>query len=68
MFFALVMPKIYNYLGIIILFYSNEHEPIHVHGKYDEKESKDEIIIEKWINYFVLHKKMTCENIKKKIL
>ncbi|MEK7990163.1 MAG: DUF4160 domain-containing protein [Thiotrichaceae bacterium] len=40
------MPKIYTYLGIIILFYSNEHEPIHVHGKYQGNESKAEIIIE----------------------
>lgn len=40
------MPKIYIYLGITILFYSNEHEPIHVHGKYQSNESKAEIIIE----------------------
>ena len=39
------MPKIYIYLGIIILFYSNEHEPVHVHGKYQGKESKAELII-----------------------
>ncbi len=25
------MPKIYEYLGFIFFFYSNEHEPIHVH-------------------------------------
>ena len=28
------MPKIYEYLGILIYFYSNEHEPVHVHGRY----------------------------------
>ena len=28
------MPKIFEYLGIIIMFYSNEHEPIPVHGKH----------------------------------
>ncbi len=39
------MPKIYIYLGIVILFYSNEHEPVHVHGKYQGKESKAELII-----------------------
>ncbi len=39
------MPKLYEYLGIIIFFYSNEHEPIHVHGRYGEFESKIEIII-----------------------
>jgi hypothetical protein len=100
------MPKIYTYLGIIILFYSNEHEPVHVHGKYQGRESKAEIIIEngevkeihikpvrgrrplqgsisndfkrfvevyadkivqKWIDYFVLHKQVTCENISRRI-
>lgn len=28
------MPKIFEYLGIIIRFYSNEHEPIHIHAIY----------------------------------
>jgi len=40
------MPKLYEYFGLIILFYSNEHEPIHVHGKYQGRESKAEIIFE----------------------
>ena len=38
------MPKLYEYFGLVILFYSNEHEPIHVHCKYQEQESKAEII------------------------
>jgi hypothetical protein len=38
------MPKLYEYLGIIIMFFSNEHEPIHVHGRYQGAESKAEII------------------------
>ncbi len=38
------MPKLYEYFGLVILFYSREHEPIHVHCKYQEKESKAEII------------------------
>jgi len=37
------MPKLYEYLGIVLFFYSNEHEPIHVHGKYNGKETKAEI-------------------------
>jgi hypothetical protein len=40
------MPKLYEYMGLVILFYSNEHEPIHVHCKFQEKESKAEIIYE----------------------
>lgn len=43
------MPKLYEYLGLIILFYSNEHEPIHVHGKYQGMESKAEVIFENGI-------------------
>jgi len=39
------MPKIFEYLGVLIFFYSNEHEPIHVHGKYNGLESKAEFYI-----------------------
>lgn len=39
------MPSIFEYLGILIFFYSNEHEPIHVHAKYDSCESKAEFLI-----------------------
>ena len=40
------MPKLYEYFGLVILFYSSEHEPIHVHCKFQDKESKAEIIYE----------------------
>lgn len=40
------MPKLYEYLGILIFFYSNEHEPIHVHGKHAGRESRAEIVVE----------------------
>lgn len=39
------MPKIFEYLGIIIFFYSNEHYPIHVHAKKGESESRAEFYI-----------------------
>ena len=39
------MPKLFEYLGIVIMFYSNEHEPIHVHGKFQGMESKAEFVI-----------------------
>ncbi len=39
------MPKIYEYLGIVLYFYSNEHEPIHVHARKGEYESKAEIMV-----------------------
>lgn len=38
------MPKIYEYLGLVFFFYSNEHLPIHVHVSIGEFESK--IILE----------------------
>jgi hypothetical protein len=40
------MPKLYEYFGLIFLFYSHEHDPIHVHGKFQDKESKAEIIFD----------------------
>lgn len=39
------MPKLYEYLGILIFFYANEHEPVHVHARKGEFESKAEIKI-----------------------
>jgi hypothetical protein len=39
------VPKIYEYLGILIFFYSNEHEPVHVHARYGLRESKAEFVI-----------------------
>lgn len=39
------MPKLYEYLGIAIFFYANEHEPIHVHARKGGYESKAEIVV-----------------------
>lgn len=39
------MPKIFEYFGILIFFYSNEHEPIHVHARRGENESKAKFVI-----------------------
>lgn len=40
------MPKIYDYFGIVFLFYSSEHEPVHVHAKYGDYETIFDIIFE----------------------
>lgn len=100
------MPKIFEYLGILIFFYSNEHEPIHVHARKGNNESKAEFIIQngeiveirikqvkgishlnkaemklfkefleifadkiiqKWIDYFILHKDVEFERITKRV-
>lgn len=34
------MPKIYEYIGFIIFFYSNEHLPVHCHIKKQQREVK----------------------------
>ncbi len=39
------MPKIYEYLGFVFYFYSNEHEPIHVHVTKAEREIIFELIM-----------------------
>ncbi|MCA0365793.1 MAG: DUF4160 domain-containing protein [Bacteroidetes bacterium] len=39
------MPKIFEYLNIAFFFYSNEHEPVHVHAAKGGKESVFEILI-----------------------
>ena len=100
------MPKLYEYLGLIILFYSNEHEPIHVHARCQAREAKAELVVEngrvvdiiyspvkgrrplsktemrnfqtltahyadeivqKWIDYFVLHNPVTSQRITQRI-
>ena len=99
---SIAMPKLYEYFGLIVMFYANEHEPVHVHGKCQGRESKAEIIvlngavteirysevagrvplefremkyfqelvsaraddiIQKWIDFFVLHKSIKPERI-----
>ncbi|MEA9356602.1 DUF4160 domain-containing protein [Bacteriovorax sp. PP10] len=100
------MPKLYEYMGLTIFFYSNEHEPIHVHARQGQTEGKIEIfvefgnvtrvrykevsgkkplspknkekfirltsaladeIVQSWINYFVLHKKIVSKKITGKL-
>lgn len=39
------MPKLFEYFGLIVMFYSNEHEPVHVHGKCQGRELRAEIIV-----------------------
>jgi hypothetical protein len=100
------MPKLYEYFGLIVMFYANEHEPVHVHGKSQGREARAEFIIingvineihyanvtgraplqpnemryfkeivshksdeiiAKWIDFFVLHKSITSENITRRL-
>ena len=34
------MPKIYEYLGISIRLYLEDHEPIHIHARYETNEMR----------------------------
>lgn len=100
------MPKLYEYFGLVVLFYANEHEPVHVHGKSQGRECRAEIIvidaqvaeirfvpqrgrrplnhhemrnfqtlvrakseeiIQKWIDFFVLHKPINSVTITIKL-
>lgn len=40
------MPKIFEYFGFVFFFYSNEHQPIHVHVVRGDSQSVYEIIID----------------------
>lgn len=100
------MPKLFEYFGLIVLFYSNEHDPIHVHGLYRGQETRAELIVrngkvvrirylsvrgrrplgarqlrdfrklvgnfqddivEKWVDFFVLHKRIKPEVISARL-
>lgn len=39
------MPKLYEYFGLVIFFYANEHEPVHVHGNCQGREGRAELVI-----------------------
>ena len=40
------MPKIFEYFGFVFFFYSNEHEPIHVHVLHGDTQSVFDLILE----------------------
>ena len=40
------MPKLYTYFGLVVFFFANEHEPLHVHSRYQDYEMKAEFILE----------------------
>jgi len=40
------MPKLYEYFDPRIYFCANEHNPVHVNGFYQGRESKAELVIE----------------------
>jgi len=51
------MPQIYDYLGFIFRFYSDEHYPIHVHIEKGECESIYDLIIVNGLLVELKHRK-----------
>jgi len=39
------MPQLYEYFGLAVFFYTNEHEPIHVHRRFQGCHARAEIIL-----------------------
>ncbi|MGH7977611.1 MAG: DUF4160 domain-containing protein [Limisphaerales bacterium] len=39
------MPKLYEYFGLVVFFYTNEHQPIHAHGEFQNGHAKAEIFL-----------------------
>jgi hypothetical protein len=39
------MPQLYEYFGLVVFFFANEHEPIHVHGRFQGGHTRAEIIV-----------------------
>lgn len=40
------MPQLYEYFGLSVFFYTNEHQPIHVHGRFQGCHARAEIILQ----------------------
>ena len=39
------MPKLYEYFGLVVFFYTNEHQPIHVHGEFQGGHARAAIVL-----------------------
>ena len=39
------MPKLYEYFGLVVFFYANEHDPFHVHGEFQGCQARAELIL-----------------------
>lgn len=39
------MPNLYKYFGLVIFFYSDDHDPIHIHAEYNGEIVKVEFYI-----------------------
>ncbi|MGA3179761.1 MAG: DUF4160 domain-containing protein [Verrucomicrobiota bacterium] len=76
------MPQLYEYFGLAVFFYTNEHEPIHFHRRFQGCHARAEIILKdgkvlvrakaddivrRWVEYFVMKKHNTPEVITKKL-
>ena len=52
------MPTLFEYLGIVIRFYSNEHEPIHIHAIYRDTEVVVSLFVKENAIYSIRYKEI----------
>jgi len=57
----------YRYFGLLIVVYSNEHEPAQLRDFQWIVEHHAEAIVQKWIDYFILHRPVSSEDITRRI-
>ena len=55
------MPKIYEYMGISIYIYNNDHEPIYVHARYSGNEVKISFLIKEGKIYRTIYSNVKGE-------
>jgi hypothetical protein len=55
------MPKIYEYLGIAIYIYNEDHDPIHIHAIYNKSEIKISFLIKEGKIYRITYTKVKGE-------
>lgn len=60
------MPKIFEYFGFVFFFYSNEHEPIHVHVLKGEMDLVLDIILEDGMLKDIVRRKGSMASLKEK--
>ncbi len=53
------MPTLYEYLELVVLFYSDEHDPVHVYVEYNEFISVAELTFDEGRNISIVWRKKT---------
>ena len=46
------MPELFRMYGFLFMFFSHEHEPMHVHVIGNDGEANSDIIVKRWTELF----------------